>query len=161
MHTRRACLWSKITREVRALASLAPLFTLALLLAWLLSAGRAFSFFQSPTSPPPEVLPPTEMPTPTEVRPTATPPPTRALPTLIPTVPPIEMVAEPTLSPTQVVMMPAVQAVHPTALPVESLPSKEAISLWPWVLLGLLSVGAIATGVFLLRREAPSEEGEG
>jgi len=162
MHTRRACLWSKITREMRALASLAPLFVLALFLAWLLSAGRALSFFQSPTSPiPPTEAPlPTETLTPTEVRPTATPTPQKAGPTLTPTVPPTEMVAKPTPPPTEVVLMPAVQAAPATVLPAELPPSKGAISLWLWALLGLLSLGAIAAGVFLLRREAPAGEGE-
>jgi hypothetical protein len=171
MHTGRACLWSKITREMRALGSMVPLFALALLLAWLLSAGRALSFFQSPTTsplPPTEVPLPTETPVPTEVRPTAPPaevrptaPPTEALSVLTPAVPPVEMVAEPTLSATKVVLMPTVQAARPTALPTTELPpSKGVISLWPWILLGFLSLGAISAGVFLLRREAPASEGE-
>jgi len=173
MHTSRACLGSKITRGTRALASLAPLFVLALLLAWLLSAETALSFFQSPTLPPPptETPLPTETPTSAEVRPTATPtlqearptwtptpPPTEAL--TPPTPPPTEVVATPTLAPTEVVLMPTAQAAQPTVPPTEIPPPKGAISLWPWVLLGLLSLGAIAAGVFLLQREALSGEGE-
>ena len=149
MRTRRAHLWSKITQEMRALASLTPLFALALLLAWMLSGGRAFSFFQSPTSPPP----PTETPLPTEA-----PTPTEAVPTLTPTVPPTEVLVTLTPPLTEAVQMPAVQAVRPTAPPAELPSSRGTISLWPWVLLGLLSLGAIAVGVYLLRREVPSEE---
>lgn len=155
MHIRSARLGSKIAQEMRSLASLAPLFALALLLAWILSGGRAFSSFQSPISPPPlaETPPPTEAPAPT-----ATPTPRGSVPTSTLTSPPTEVLVTPAPLPTKAVQMPAVQAARPTAPPTEPPPSRGAISLWPWVLLGLLSLGAIGVGVYLLRREAPTEE---
>ena len=155
MCSRRACLEGKIIREMRALSSLTPLFAVALLLAWLLSGGRVFSFFQSPTSPvPPTQTPlPTQAPTETEVRPTSTATPSEAPHTLMPTVPPTSPPAEETLTPAAEV------TAHPTVMATELPPSRGVMSLWPWVLLGLLSLGAITAGVFLLRREAPPDEG--
>ena len=170
MCSRRACLEGKIIREMRALSSLTPLFAVALLLAWLLSGGRVFSFFQSPTSPvPPTQTPlPTQAPTETEVRPTSTATPSEAPHTLMPTVPPTSPPAEETLTPTvpptsppaEETLTPAAEVTaHPTVMATELPPSRGVMSLWPWVLLGLLSLGAITAGVFLLRREAPPDEG--
>ena len=132
MHIGRACLWHKITREMRGLASLAPLFALALLLAWLMSAGTTLAFSQSPTSPPPI----TEVP-----------------PTFTPTAPPTEvLVATRIPQPTKMILMPVVQS-GPEATPHTESPSAEGgTPLWPWALVGSLSVGAIALGAFLLLR---------
>ena len=156
MRTGRVCLWNRITREARTSVSLAPLFALALFLTLLLSSGKALSFFQSPTSP----LPPTETLLPTEVKPTVSPTPQEPALPIMP--PPTEVVEELTPTPTEVVVvMPAVQAGGATALSSEAPPSKGGVSLWPWILLGVCSLGAIAAGVFLLRREPSIGEEEG
>jgi len=176
MPTGSARVWTKIPRERRVLVTLAPLFALALVLAWLLSSETVFSLFQSPTSPlpPTEEAPlPTETSTPTDMRPTPTSPPPETPPTLTPTVPPPQEVAEPTVSPTERVteptaspteaaFTPAVEvAAHPPVSSTAETPAKGGLAVWPWVLLGFLSVGAMAAGVFLLRREPRAEDEEG
>jgi outer membrane biosynthesis protein TonB len=185
MLTEKACLWSKIVRKTRGLASLVPIFALALLLAGLLSSEKALSYFQSPTSPLPtteEVPPPTEMPSPTvagpkaspppteeapsadtppptQVRPTPTSPPPEAPPTLTATVPTDEEPDKPTPSSTQAALLPAVKvAARPTAPAATEIPAGHGLRLWPWILLGVFSIGAIAVGVFLLQREASAQQ---
>lgn len=139
MHIEIDRLRVKIIQEIRALASLAPIFALALLLAWLLSGEAAISFFESPTSPPPKASAPTETPVPPATATSEEVPPT---PT--PTASPTELTAVPSASSTE-------QAKPATAAPAEPSPSQRGSTLWPWVLLGALSIGAIAAGVFLLR----------
>jgi len=146
-------------RQSGGLTTLASLFALALILTWLLSSGPALSFFQSPTSP----LAPTETPrptrVPTEAKPSSTPTPQVSAPTATPTASPTEM-EELAPTPTIVVVSPTVQAAQPTAAPPEHPSSAGGVTLWPWILLGLVSIGAIVGGVFLLRREAPAEKEE-
>jgi hypothetical protein len=186
MLTGTDCLRNKIARKRRVLASLAPLFMLALLLAWMLSSEEALSYFQSPTSPPSEETPlPTEVLPPTEAGPTMTPSPGEevASPTEMPlpteersapasstpeapstvmvTSPPVEELAKPSPSSTKAVLPPVlegpVQATEPSAVE----PSEAGgAPLWPWGLLGVFSLGAMAAGVFLLRREVPGQDEE-
>lgn len=153
MRTGRVCLWSRITREVRTSVSLVPLFVLALFLTLLLPSGNALSFFQSPNSP----IPPIETLLPLELSPTVSPTPQEsAAPT---TLSPTEVVDTLIPTPTEVVVvMPAVQVGGATALISEVPPLKGGTSLWPWMLLGFFSLGAIAAGVFLVRREPPDGE---
>jgi cobalamin biosynthesis Mg chelatase CobN len=183
----RAYAWRKISQRMRVLASLAPLFALALVLAWLLSSETALSFFESPASP----LPPTEAgPSPTgtpvltEAGPTPTPPSPETLPTSTSVQPPAEEATtptslppeetpadttpsseeqrEPTSQPTEAAFIPAVGAAsHATPSSTGEASANASAPVWPWVLLGILSVGAMAAGVFLLRREPVSEDEAG
>jgi len=171
MLSRRVSLWTMVIREMRGVASLGHVFAVALLLAWLLSGGRAFSLFQSPTEPPTptETPEPTQPATKTEVMPTSTPLPSEAPPTATPPVPSPSPTAEftatpaapPTSRPAEATLTPTVEGpAPPTVTSAEVPPSEGAMSLWPWMFLGLSSLAAIAAGVFLLRREAYRQEGE-
>jgi len=183
-----AGMWSKTAHRRQGLASLAPLFVLALLLASLLSPERAVCFFQSPISPlpPTEEAPlPTGTPTPSEVRSTATPatpeavstgtptpsavrptlssPTPEAVLTATPTAPPTVEGARLSPVPTDAAFLPAVQVAGPaTVSPAVETSARAGLAVWPWILLvGLLSVGAMVAGVFLLRREVSAKDGEG
>jgi len=185
MLTVKACLRSDLARKMRGLASLVPILVLAILLASLLPSQRVLSLFQSPTSPLPTTeaeAPPTEVPLstavtpvespppggevplaetppPTEIRPTAASPAEQAPPTLTAAVPSSEGTEEPTPSSTQVALLPAVEvAARPTDPAAAELPERDSPRLWPWILLGAFSIGAIAAGVFLLQREVPAQE---
>ena len=186
MLTGRNCLRNKTATGMRGWASLAPIFALAVLLAWLLSSEEALSYFQSPTSPlPKETAIPTQMPTSTEIERTPSPPPppdeiapTRDMlgptaETFTPTSPtseapsvltatarPTEEQAVPTPASTEAVPTPAMEGSTQATEPMsDELSGKRGAPIWPWGVLGIFSIGAIATGVYLLRREVPGQDG--
>jgi hypothetical protein len=175
------CSRTGVACKARGWASLVVMLMLALILAWVFPSDKAFSYFQSPISPlPGQIALPTGMPSPTRAEPTSSPPPptvestptgdtigmntpappaSQAPSTQTAVAPAVEEQTIP--SPTLVETVSTPDATGPAQIaepiPDES-PAEGGAPLWPWIVLGVFSVGAMAAGVYLLRREAPDQD---